>query len=195
LEQLRKHLLPNPFDPTGNYSLSQYDQTRGYIALVHAEIEAFIEIRCLATAAACVANWLQQRKPSAVVIALHAVCYSGWDGLLTSPQFKKATNEISVEARLSDSLTQYKQAVGGNNGIKEPDLKRLLVPLSIRMNDLDSSWISAMDSFGQVRGQVAHQSSVGVQQQPDPKDLRRTVWKDIVPGLRALDLKLTSLVQ
>jgi hypothetical protein len=193
VEELRKHLLPPTFDPTGNYSAAEYDRVRGYVALVHAEIEAFIESRCLVVASKCVDDWVKHRKTSPVVISLHAICYGGWDGLIEQPAFKKLSNEISVEARLHSALAQYSQAVGGNNGIKEADLKRLLIPLSIRMNDLNPNWLVAMDSFGGVRGQIAHQTSVGVVQQPDPKDLRRLVWKDLVLGLRDLDLLLTRL--
>lgn len=149
--------------------------------MTHAEVEAFIESRCLTVANTCVQEWIQNRKPSAVIVALHAICYSGWNGLIDEPSFKKPTDQVSVEARIADALVQYKQAVGGNNGIKEADLKRLLIPLSIRMNDLDTAWLSAMNSFGQTRGQVAHQSSAGVLQQPDPKEQRKTIWKDIIP--------------
>ncbi len=194
LEELRRNFLPAQFDPTGNYSAADYDRVRGFIALVHAEIEAFIENRCSLVASRCVDQWISNRQTSLVVISLHTICANGWDGLLEKPSFKKLSNEISVEMRLKSALEQYVQAIGGNNGVKEPDLKRLLIPLSIRFSDLRPGWVDAMNSFGGLRGQVAHKTSVGVIQQPDPKDLRKTVWKDLVPGLRHLDLLLTSLL-
>lgn len=194
VEQLRKHLLPPQFDPTGSYSPAQYDQVRGYIALVHAEIEGYLEERCLAVATSVVDGWTNSRTPCRVIVALHAICYSGWSGLLENAQFKKLTIEASVEARLSDALKQYRQMIGGNNGIKSDDLKRLLVPLSIRMSELDSSWVLAMSNFGQTRGEIVHQTSVGITQEPDPKAIRNKVWRELIPGLRELDILLTSLI-
>jgi hypothetical protein len=192
LQDLRVNLLPAGFDPLGNYTAAQFDHARAYVALVHAEIEDYVEERCLQVAETCVARWLSTQHPTAVIIALHATCYSGWTGLVENPQFKKATDAFSVEARLDSSLYQYLQAVGGNNGIKEADLKRLLVPIAIRMGDLDAAWCAAMSSFGQVRGQIAHKSSVGASHNPDPRDLLRTVWKELIPGLRKLDLLLAA---
>jgi hypothetical protein len=194
LQELRVHLLPSAFDPLGSYTAAQFDQTRAYVALVHAEIEDFLEERCLEVADACVSRWLKLQQPTAVIVALHATCYSGWTDLIDNPKFKRPTFEASVEARLQASLEQYTQAIGGNNGIKEADIKRLLVPLSVRMSNLDQTWCAAMSSFGMVRGQIAHKTSVGATHTADPKDMRRTVWKDLVPGLRKLDLVLTSLL-
>lgn len=192
IEELRKHLLPAHFDSTGSYSLADYDRVRGFIVLVHAEIEEFIEGRCSSVATRCVDDWVASRQLSAVTIALHTICASDWSGLFEKPSFKKLSNEISVEVRLKSALEQYVQAIGGNNGVKEPDLKRLLIPLSIRMSDLMPGWADEMNSFGGLRGQIAHKTSVGVILQPDPKDVRKKVWKELIPGLRHLDILLST---
>lgn len=187
-------MLPQYFDPTGSYNDADYDRTRGYIALVCAEVEMFIESRCLEIAGLAVSNWMSSSTPSKVIVALHAICYSGWSGVLEGVTFAKPTTQLCVEARLADALKQYQQAVGDNHGIKRKNLKALLVPLSIRMSDLDETWLISVDSFGTTRGQIVHQSSVSMTQLPDPKIARETVWKQIVPGLRDLDLILSSLI-
>lgn len=185
--ELRNHLLPKNFDLTGTYTPRQFDRTRGYIALVHAEIESYIESKCKDLAAQRVDDWIRNRTPSPVIIALHAICYSGWSGLMPEPQFKLPTNQINVEARLQECRKQYDQVVESNNGIKEENLKKLLVPLSVRMSDINSDWISDMNSLGATRGSIVHQS-IGMTTQPDPKETHLNIINQITAGLRDLDL-------
>lgn len=195
LEEIRRHFLPIHFSVSGSYSPAEYDRVRGYVALTHAEIEAYIEERCLTVADHCVKKWQTTKTPSAVIIALHAICYSGWAELLDAPKFKKAspTPQMSVEARLSDALSQYRQCVEDNHGIKADNIKRLVVPLSVRMSELDQTWLADMDSYGTTRGKIVHLSFSTVHQ-PDPKDYRNTIWKRLVPGLRELDALFNNLI-
>lgn len=53
---LERHLLP-PLSPTGSYTDADYDRTRSYVALIHAEIESFIETRCATVANAAKTRW------------------------------------------------------------------------------------------------------------------------------------------
>ena len=45
INELRRHLLPAKFDPTGTYSPRVHERCRAFRLLVHAEFEAFIEDR------------------------------------------------------------------------------------------------------------------------------------------------------
>ena len=191
--ELKDHLLPVVFDPTGSYSDDVFDRTRGFIALTHAEIEAYIEDRCLALARQSVRSWHSSKTPSAITFTLYAMCYSDWVALESPPILKKATHEVRIEARIDNALEQYEQLVGDNHGIKDANLKKLLVPLSVRMKtDLDPAWLSSMSSFGRKRGQVVH-TSARVSQPPDPQATLTTVKKVILPGLAKLDRLLNQL--
>lgn len=193
INELRKNLLPAVFDPTGSYPPEVFDHTRGFITLAHAEIEAFTEDRCLFVAQTSVKSWHASRTPTAITFTLYAMCYSDWAALDSPPTTKKGTAEVRIEARIDDALAQYEQIINTNHGIREPNLKKLLVPLSIRIkSDLDSAWISSMSSFGGKRGQVVHTSS-RVGHPPDPKSTLDTVKLTILPGLRKLDTLLTLI--
>lgn len=194
ISALRKRLLPIQFDLTGSYTPQIFDQARGFIALAHAEIEAFIEDRCLFVAKECVKKWHVSKTPSAVVFTLYAMCYSDWVALDAPPSFRKGTTEVRIEARIDDALEQYKRIVGENHGIKEANLRKLLVPLSVRLKtDVDSAWLGSMSSFGGKRGLVVH-TSWKTNSPPDPKDTIDAVSAALLPGLNKLDLLLTSLL-
>lgn len=195
IAELRRNLLPAAFDPLGNYAPDVLDNARGFVALAHAEIEAFLEERCLIVAKESVSRWMASRASSRVTFALFAICYTGWTEIGgRADDLPKLTDEQKVEARLGTALKQYQHVVDNNHGIKEDNLKKLLVPLSIRLvGDLDMTWLNNMSSFGTDRGRIVHQRW-SANQPPDPKGALRTLWKEIVPGLRHLDKVLTALL-
>ncbi len=188
IAELRIHLLPAAFDPTGSYPPAELDKTRAFVALVHAEIEAFIEERCLFLARESVSYWLKNRSPNAVVFSLFAICYTGWIELDDKPDsLPPLSKEHDVEKRLVTALKQYEKVVGDNNGIKDQNLKRLLVPLSVRIKDeLDEDWITSMSNFGGDRGKIVHMTWKA-NQPPDPKGIRETVGIHLLPGLKKID--------
>jgi hypothetical protein len=191
--QLRKHFLPSSFDPTGTYTASIHDHTRAFIALVHAEIEHFIEVRAANVAAVRIDEWTKNRVPNAVCFSLYAICYTGWTEIGGKPEsLGKLTNNLQIEARLHDAGKQYKKVIDGNNGIKDENLRHLLIPLSFREKDFEEKWIEGMTNFGAARGQILHQAG-HTAQLPDPKTTYELVWKTLVPGLKKLDKMLTSL--
>lgn len=197
--ELRRTFLPVTFDPTGNYAAEVYDQTRAFIALTHAEIEAFIEEQALRIADAATMKWMKRRLPNRVIFGIYTIAYGNWSGILAEKpdNLPAISNEKSIEARLGSAFKQYKAAVSENHGIREHNLKLLLVPLSVRLGvDLDTTWIASMNSFAQHRGQILHQSSIDpqVQQPPDPATTLELIQKTIFPGLVRLDRVLQDLL-
>jgi hypothetical protein len=129
------------------------------------------------------------------LFCLHSICYSGWveiGGKLDN--LPKLTDERSVEARISSAIRQYEHLVGANHGIKEANLKYLLVPLSVRFkSDLDHTWVTAMSNFGGDRGKIVH-TTWKASHPPDPLDSRNALAKIILPGLKRLDEILTGIL-
>lgn len=193
LSALRRHLLPQ-ISPTGAYTDSESDRTRAFIALSHAEIESFIEIRCTNVANAAKTNWFTHRRVNGIIFSLYTICYSGWAELQGDfRDLPKLETKADIEKRIVSCLDQYKHVISSNHGIREPYLRKLLVPLSIRMSDLDANWVLEMTNFGGLRGQIAHMSGKA-NQPPDPEAFDKLIRKVLLPGLKALDQRLSSLV-
>ena len=194
LTELRRHLLPQQFDPTKPYSERQYDRIRAYRLLTHAEIEACIEDLVVGTVTSAWGGWKQDARPRTCLVALVAYYEGNLGGppeTLNPPQQTK-----KVLIHLSDRLDQARNhhvnhVVGSNNGIREANLLALLLPVGVLESDINKTWLATIDSFGAIRGTTAHQSG-RTQQQPDPEQELQNV-RDIAQGLAPLDARLTEL--
>jgi len=90
----------------------------------------------------------------------------------------------SAEEVVRLATNNYWELIKKNHGVREKNLRLLLLPAGIRMADLDQTWISTLDSFGEQRGAAAHKSAVQVN--VDPKSELDTV-NFIMTGLKQLD--------
>ena len=72
LRELRLHLLPASFSPTGDYTDRQQDRARGYRLLVHAEIESYLEDVSRETVTQAIRDWKKSNKPSNIIVSFLA---------------------------------------------------------------------------------------------------------------------------
>lgn len=85
----------------------------------------------------------------------------------------------------------YQNRIKQNNGIKEDNLKKLVLPLGVDWTGIHPGWVADMNSFGSSRGDVAHQT-VGVQKAINPQDDYNLVNGSLLPGLAQLDAILAA---
>jgi hypothetical protein len=194
LNELRKHLLPAKFSPTGVYTDKQIDMARGFRVLAHAEIESYLEEIVWEAVTKRVGDWQKTRKPNDLVICFLACYHGGWEDLDEDPGSEKL-KPLSTKSRVKAALdsaeevvklatNNYWELIKRNHGVREKNLRLLLLPAGIRMADLDQTWISTLDSFGEQRGVAAHKSAVQVN--ADPKSELDTI-NFIMTGLKQLD--------
>ena len=157
LGELRRHLLPAKFSPTGLYSDRALDRARGYRVLVHAEFEAFVEDRCWNLAQNTIQRWKADKRSHHVLMCILARCGPKREADLTIMEYVGQAGN-----------TYYQSVVDKNHGIREQNLVDLLQPIGIERSSLDLTWLSTVDSFGSDRGEVAHRS-IGAQKPIDPK--------------------------
>jgi len=182
LEQLRKRLLPRVFSSTGNYSDLQLDRVRGYRLLIHAEIESFVEERASDVVNRAFNAWIVDKRPRHTIISLVAHCR------IAEKKFD------SCESAVGDSYGRFNLLVRSNNGIKEEDVFKILLPVGVEKSALDQTWLLTLSSFASARGEVAHRS-VRVHQPIDPKTEYETVKLKLLPGLKDLDTIITGLLK
>lgn len=189
--ELRARFLPRPFSPTGSYTDRVLDRARAYRLLVHAEIESYLEDRGREIALTVLQRWESDKKPRAVLISLLSfhLCQSR----LTVQQIREAYDGRGhdTEAHLKAAGQGYNHQLGSNNGVKEENVLRILMPLGLNGSDIDRTWLSTLDSFGTARGETAHKS-IGMHHPIDPKSEFDTVAV-IIKGLKEIDKRLTDL--
>ena len=198
LRELRVNLLPKNFSPTGDYSKRHLDRARGYRLLAHAEIEAYMEDICRETVTIAVSRWKNDKKPSPVILALMAAYHSSWNAAEASQKeeiIRIAKSRKNISSSILDVIElahlQFIQRVKDNHGIKDKNVKSMVLPTSIDIQDLDQTWLTNLDNFGRLRGEVAHKA-IGAQGEINPQDEFNTV-KNLLDGLKDLDVRLTLL--
>lgn len=187
-------MLPETFSDTGVYSDRDYDCTRGFTLLAHAEIEGYIEELVLATIDGALKGWQTDRKPRACLLSLMAYHDPGFGGTPKSigvSKKKKKNRDLLLRERLAKAKREYAtHVIKDNHGIREEHILRMLLPVGLIESDLPGPWIDKLNSFGDDRGAMAHTCTVT--NHPDPKQ----AWDDvklILEGLESIDALLTQL--
>ncbi len=160
IAQIETQYIP-AIRPTGDYSKKEQDDLRALLFLVHAELESYFEEVAEHKVKATFINWKSTKRKSNILIALPAFVET------------KSTDN-SLENRLQGSFSGYMQILKDNNGIKEPNLLKILLPLGIEYHNIDSTWLGIMSSFGSKRGDVAHKTAA-VQSPLDPLTIKNDI--------------------
>jgi hypothetical protein len=199
---LRRAYLPWKLSPTGVYKNPERVSIHslGYRILSTAEIEHFIEDRCVEVAKTALASWRARRHLSQTI--LHLAAFSGMrfppppDTVNPTPGFQKDWDDlVSPNHRIDRCVSHYVRYVTKeNNGVREKNLMKMLVPLGIDPRMVDQTFISRLDNLASLRGDAAHLSTrhavrIGV----DPAtELKRVT--DLKTGLRAVDATIDALL-
>ncbi|GAB3263728.1 hypothetical protein GCM10027448_39040 [Nocardioides dilutus] len=186
-KQLRDRFLP---PAKARYSATEYDLVRGFILLVHAEVETYVEDMVGSVLDAAKNRWVNRQALGRCVTTL--MMYNDKQ-LIPPPSLGKQNPNETLDATIKSVIKKHGDYVTkDNHGVKQKNLLRLLLPIGVTDNDLDPIWLGDMDTFGSLRGVVAHNSARRVQTPPDPGISLKTV-NDVLAGLQQLEPLLVSL--
>ncbi|MEV5742602.1 HEPN domain-containing protein [Microbispora rosea] len=158
--ELRSNLLPAEFDPTGLYAIQVHECARAFRLLAHAEFEAFIEERAQQIVTRAVNEWLSQGSIRPSLLALVAFESStGWKETTILAANEKQKKAPDLTERVDDARKKYlNYVIMMNNGIKEKNLLRILLPLGVREEHINEQWLSTLEAWATARGELAHKS-------------------------------------
>ncbi|MBJ2112342.1 hypothetical protein JFQ86_05830 [Serratia ureilytica] len=199
LNELREHLLPAEFSETGDYSPAVIDMAKGYRLLAHAEFEAYIEDVSKEVIIEAIGKWKNARTPSVTIVSFLAAYHSSWsinDEQHNHDIIELSKGRLNPKESLMEAINiaskQFNKKIGSNNGIKSDNFKTLILPTGVDLEQLDSELLLKLDNYGSKRGEIAHNSSLRVTQQLNPKDeFAEVVY--LVECLKSLDEKLNEL--
>lgn len=192
LKKIEKTFLSMKIKPDGSYNLRELLMARAYGLLVHAEIECYFENIAGEVVQKSYKKWNSDKKPSHVLMSITA--FTDIKEKISENVSKGKINkneEGSIEIRLKEYVKKYMGIIAKNNGIKEADLLKILLPLGIHLNEIDNTFLSSVNSFGHVRGEFAHKS-FKTQSLTDPF-AKKTEVVNILTEIRKLDNKIISL--
>ncbi|HDC4406224.1 TPA: hypothetical protein O8U20_004074 [Enterobacter cloacae] len=176
-------------DPT---NIFDQDYLRSFRLLCHAETEYLLENLAIRLSDAEYKSWKDAGIPSDIVVNIVACHYSGWDKLdcsvkdfkpLSEQQIKKHDGLVTLAAT-EKAYGAYKYNLIHNHGVKENNFRNMFMPLGILERD-HQDLISNLESFGSLRGLVAH-TGKAVSHQINPIDEKELII-EIAIGIYKLD--------
>lgn len=182
IKKLETFYLPTYANPFTRYTKKDEDNIRAYSLLVHAELESYFEGISKKKAIDALNNWLSNHRYNSLI-------------LLSLSCFVEQTQRVKQKATLEEKLRQivgvFCETIKNNNGIKEINIKELLIPIGVRDADLDSTWLNTLNSFGSKRGEFAH-TGAAVSIVPNHNDIKQDV-QNILGELKTLDKIIKAL--
>ena len=146
----------------------QSDRLRGFILLCHAEFEDYFESIALGLLKEAEEKWDNNRIANYNLASLFIY------------HEKINTSDVNT-TKAKKIISDYRQMVKDNHGIKEHNIKQLFEPLGYKMDGFDATFLSTLSSFGAMRGETAHTSAKKVQQSLD-KNTEMSRVDDILKG-------------
>lgn len=147
-------------------------KARAYVLLVHAAFEAYFEQLGLEAVKAS-RKTLKNGKISFSLVALITSCVAAE----VSEKGKKGVTEKLVrnlKTFSEEAGNQYFRIVEENHGIKNHNLKSLLLPIGVDPEEVDVALWNSLHEFGTLRGGLAH-SFKAIANEHTPSSLRSKV--------------------
>ena len=202
IKSLRRHFLPCRFSPTGSYKKIDRISVRslGFRILSVAEIESYLEDRCVQIAKTALDSWLNNELysiPLQCITVFSDVKYERMPSyLVQKPKDQKDWDDlVSPRQRIIKAVEKYLAFVQKeNHGIRESNLMALLIPIGLDLRLLDSTFIDRIDFLGSIRGDAAHTScSMALKIGVDP-EVEFTEVRKVLEGLIVVDHSLNGIL-
>ncbi|KHT59690.1 hypothetical protein RJ44_08275 [Alteromonas macleodii] len=194
LNDLRINLLPQTFDPMGNYDAKSIDLAKGYMLLVHSEIEYYIESICHKFIDLQISKYSRDKIPTECALALMTYAKLEWDVNSEEsiiPNIISSNTKHTISTLLNKMLRSYNQIVNSNNGIKTKNLQKLIAPTGM-IEYFPDVEMENFNSFGGNRGKLAHVSTTHIGFTIDPSDQYNKLTNNLLPALKTFDEKLVD---
>jgi hypothetical protein len=168
---LRKHFLPNPFNPLGVYGerARVHAHTRAFLVLSHAEIESYLEGWAKEIARASEIVWNRSGR----VVTPLACLLSSLGERIVPPTTLSTSGAKDSQQKLADAITKvfqrYYKLIKDNNGVREQNVLSLFGPLGVQSAAFSPTFLPTLDALGVIRGAHAHNSAKAVASVLDPE--------------------------
>ena len=136
------------FSIRSGYDMNQQqnDKLRAMRLLCHAEFEEYFERIAEYIVSKSLESWKNDCNTTFALISLCSLYpYNG-------------EKKDSVYTRICSGVKKHREVIRNNHGIRISNMEKMFHPLGYQMDDFDTMFISALDSFGACRGETAHTS-------------------------------------
>jgi hypothetical protein len=181
-KQLCRHFLNRAVFSYPDTPLSQ-DKLRAYRLLVHAEIEYYLETIVNNKVQESLSEWEEKSKINIVLLSLLA--YNKREFPAVPSVIQGVTTKNDLNFRVHGIISDFFDLITTNHGIKEKNISNLLIRIGVDAAKIDQTLISNMNSYGGVRGDLAH-TTYKIQKLINPYDEKNAAER-IINDLQTLD--------
>lgn len=149
---------------------------RALISLIHAEFETYFE-----EVGNHVVDFFQNSTMTtnqSDTIKVSILCYG-------NKSFEGSLDSYSD--RINSNILQLKSIISSNNGIKEKDILKIILPLSFPVSTLDQTWLNTINSFGSMRGELIHRNLNQITRVIGYDYFDAIISTIIIPGIDPID--------
>ena len=123
--------------------------------LIHAEVQTYIEDRIIRAINESVDEWCNKKQMSRCVLNL----LLGWSDASGGAEKYPTVHDISgLNRTIKMCANRVIREISDNNGIKREAFLWLSFAAGIFSDEIDSTLLNELQSFGKARGDVAHKS-------------------------------------
>ncbi len=169
------------FDEKDSSNPENQRKLRACISLIHSELESYFELVALKVVDLYQTNRMDSTQAKLFTNSIFFYNHKVYEG----------QNE-DVATRLDKSINLYKASISQNNGIKEKDILKLLLPIGIPLANIDSVWLASINSFGALRGEIMHNSINQITRLIGYRQIDMTIYHIIIPEIEKIDKFLIS---
>ncbi len=182
IKRLENCYLPKKVNPLGCYTTKEEDNIRAYSLLTHAELEYYFEAISVKKVDDALKKWQANKRYNSPIL-LSLCCFI--------EHTDRVKNETSLEGKIRQIVGRYRETISKNNGIKDNNIRDILIPIGITESDMNNTWLNTLNSFGRTRGGIAH-TCASVHTVPNHNDIKNDI-QNILADLKTLDLIINAL--
>jgi hypothetical protein len=189
LAELKTQFMEFEIPIDRNATSTELDRIAAFKLLMHAEIETFIEDRILRAINENSNQWVVTKVVSRPQLNL----LLRWSEHSTEEdRFRDAHDRVRLDELVVRCEKRARDEVRRNNSIKKDAFLRMCCSAGLTVQDLDSTLLAELDSFGKTRGDVAHKGAGKVRVLNAPAVEVKSV-ENIVSLLGQFDLDIASV--
>lgn len=149
---------------------------RACISLIHSEFEAYFELIGLKVIDAYQSNRMSKKQKGKFTFSISLYNLKNYEG-----------QSEDINMRIASSISLFRNGLAQNNGIKEKDILKILLPLGFPFSSIDSTWLTSINSFGSLRGELVHKNINQITRLIGYQYIDETVHRILIPGTRRID--------
>jgi hypothetical protein len=149
---------------------------RALISLIHAEFETYFEQ---------VGNYIIDFFQNGTMTTTQSATIKG--SILCYGNKSYEGGLESYFDRINSNVLQLKSIISSNNGIKEKDILKIILPLSFPVSLLDQTWLNTINSFGSLRGELIHRNLNQISRVIGYDYFDAIISTIVIPGINPID--------